>query len=73
MREINRVKDALEWAAKALNFIEDEPDDDAVKLGYARAALTIIFGKLTKEIEKQSEPGQQDPELAALDETLKIR
>ncbi len=73
MREINRVKDALEWCNRALEMIREPDRDDDFKFVYANAALIIIRSKLTREIEEQSEPEYQDPVHAALDEALKIR
>lgn len=50
MREINRVKDALEWCNKALDMMVDPELDDGFKFGYANAALIIIRSKLTREL-----------------------
>lgn len=51
MREINRVKDALEWCDKAIEMIEQDPGNESFKLGYAHAAIMIIQSKLTRELE----------------------
>lgn len=58
MREINRVKDALEWCNKAVQMIE-EPGNESYKLGYAHAAIKIIQSKLTRELEEQEQVKQQ--------------
>lgn len=56
MREINRVKDALEWCNRALEMIGEPELNDDFKFGYANAALIIIRSKLTRELDAQSEP-----------------
>ena len=55
MREINRVKDALEWCDKAIEMIEQDPGSESFKLGYAHAAIMIIQSKLTRELEDQEQ------------------
>lgn len=59
MKEINRVKDALEWCNRALEMIGEPDLDDEFKYGYANAALIIIRSKLRRELEDQEQVKQQ--------------